>query len=194
MALLTSLSLTRTATPTSLSTSTRIFYDHVNLRSSSSSFSGSRQLPLSGMPFFGHFQKQFVVYAKRLSGLEEALRMKRERELKGSNSTQRRVPLKRGRVSPELLVPDHIVKPPYVGSRELPEIANEHQIHDAEGISRMRAAGELAARVLEYAGTLVRVRFIDTHCLIRELLSQNVYYRNVKLESNTSNVDVLFAQ
>ncbi|CAH9082057.1 unnamed protein product [Cuscuta epithymum] len=155
MALFTSLFIARTATPTFLSTSTLIFNDHVKLRSSSSSFSGCRQLPLSGMPLCGHCEKQFVVYAKRLSGLEEALRMKRERE-QGSNSTKRMVPLKRGRVSPKLLVPDHIMKPPYVGSRELPEIGNEHQIHDAEGISRMRAAGELAARVLEYAGTLVR--------------------------------------
>lgn len=62
-----------------------------------------------------------------------------------------------GRVSPCLPVPDHIPKPPYVGSPTLPEIASEHQIHDADGIARMRAAGELAARVLEYAGTLVRV-------------------------------------
>lgn len=66
-------------------------------------------------------------------------------------------PLRRGRVSPRLPVPDHIPKPPYVGSSQLPEISKEHQIHDAEGIARMRAAGELAARVLDYAGTLVRV-------------------------------------
>lgn len=66
--------------------------------------------------------------------------------------------MRRGRVSPPLPVPDHIPKPPYVGSSDLPEISKEHQIHDEEGIARMRAAGELAARVLEFAGTLVRVK------------------------------------
>ena len=72
---------------------------------------------------------------------------------------KRRPPLRRGKVSPCLPVPDHIPKPPYVGSNILPEISSEYQVHDAEGIACMRAAGELAARVLKYAGTLVRVRF-----------------------------------
>ena len=58
-------------------------------------------------------------------------------------------------------MPDHILRPPYVGSNELPALSSEHQIHDEEGIARMRAAGELAARVLDYAGTLVRVRIIQ---------------------------------
>lgn len=56
-------------------------------------------------------------------------------------------------------MPDHIPKPPYLSSNILPAISSEHQIHDAEGIARMRAACELAARVLDYAGTLVRVRY-----------------------------------
>lgn len=64
-------------------------------------------------------------------------------------------------MSPPLPVPDHILKPPYVGSSVLPEISSEHQIHDEEGIARIRAAGELAARVLEYAGTLVRVKLSE---------------------------------
>ncbi|VFQ87706.1 unnamed protein product [Cuscuta campestris] len=153
MALLTSLSLPRTITPQS---STHI-NDDVKLRRSSFSSSGSRptsrQLLLSDK--YLNFQKRFVVCARRLKGLEEALRIQREREL-ASNPSRRRLPLKRGRVSPQLFVPDHITKPPYVGSRELPEISSQHQIHDAEGISRMKAAGELAARVLEFAGTLVR--------------------------------------
>ena len=71
---------------------------------------------------------------------------------------RKRPPLRRGRVSPRLPVPDHIPKPPYVDTSELPEISSEHQIHDSEGIARMKAACELAARVLDYAGTLVRVR------------------------------------
>ena len=61
-------------------------------------------------------------------------------------------------MSPRLPVPDHIPKPPYLSSNILPEISSERQIHDAEGITRMRAACELAARVLDYAGTLARVR------------------------------------
>lgn len=84
--------------------------------------------------------------------------MSRLRQLESSTNIKRKIPLKRGRVSPRLPVPDHIPRPPYVGTNELPELSSEPQIHDAEGIARMRAACELAARVLEYAGTLVRVR------------------------------------
>lgn len=84
------------------------------------------------------------------------MRINRERELLKTRKARRPPPLRRGRVSPPLPVPDHIPKPPYVGSSVLPEISKEHQIHDEEGIARMRAAGELAARVLEFAGTLVR--------------------------------------
>lgn len=66
--------------------------------------------------------------------------------------------MRRGKVSQRLPVPDHIPKPPYVGSNLLPEISPEHQIPDSEGIACMRAACELAARVLDSAGKLVRVR------------------------------------
>lgn len=85
---------------------------------------------------------------------------------------KKRPQLRRGKVSPLLPVPDHILKPPYVGSNILPEIASEYQIHDIEGIARMRAAGELAARVLKFAGSLVRVRFPPSSILLcdREIL------------------------
>lgn len=73
---------------------------------------------------------------------------------------KKRQPLRRGKVSGRLPVPDHILKPPYVNSSVLPELSSEPQIHDEEGIARMRAACELAARVLDYAGTLVRVSVI----------------------------------
>lgn len=82
----------------------------------------------------------------------------RQRELQTTRKFRRRPPLRRGKVSPRLPVPDHILKPPYVGSSSMPELSPQHQIHDAEGIAKMRAACELAARVLNYAGTLVRVR------------------------------------
>ncbi|KZV30472.1 methionine aminopeptidase 1B, chloroplastic [Dorcoceras hygrometricum] len=77
-------------------------------------------------------------------------------ELQKSMISKRRPPLKRGKVSQRLPVPDHIPQPPYVGSQVLPEISSNHQIHDSEGITRMRAACQLAAQVLENAGSLVR--------------------------------------
>lgn len=84
------------------------------------------------------------------------MRVKRSRELQGSVKIKRRPPLRRGKVSGPLPVPEHICKPPYVGSELLPELSSEHQVHDDEGIIRMKAACELAARVLDFAGTLVR--------------------------------------
>ncbi|KAK0574338.1 hypothetical protein LWI29_022054 [Acer saccharum] len=101
-------------------------------------------------------QKKLIVHAKRVSGLEEAMRIRRERELQSTSKFKKRPPLRRGKVSPRLPVPDHIPKPPYLSSKLLPELSPEHQMHDAEGINKMRAACELAARVLNYAGTLVR--------------------------------------
>ncbi|KAF2311204.1 hypothetical protein GH714_020163 [Hevea brasiliensis] len=101
-------------------------------------------------------RKTLVVFSKRISGLEEAMRIRRQRELQSRVKFRKRPPLRRGRVSPRLPVPDHIPKPPYVGSDVLPELSSEHQFHDSEGIARMRAACELAARVLDFAGKLVR--------------------------------------
>ncbi|KAJ6768634.1 METHIONINE AMINOPEPTIDASE, partial [Salix koriyanagi] len=101
-------------------------------------------------------RKRLVILSKRISPLEEAMRIRRERELQNTTKFRKRPPLRRGRVSPRLPVPDDIPKPPYLGSNELPDISSEHQIHDSEGIVKMRAACELAARVLENAGKLVR--------------------------------------
>lgn len=94
--------------------------------------------------------------AKRISGLHEAIRIRRMRELQTSKTFRRRPPLRRGKVSQRLPVPDHILKPPYVDTTFLPELSSGYQMHDSEGIIRMRAACELAARVLDFAGTLVR--------------------------------------
>jgi methionyl aminopeptidase len=74
-----------------------------------------------------------------------------------SEQLKKRAPLVRGTVSPALPVPRHIPRPPYVGSKKMPEIASEMQMHDKETIVHMRAACELAARVLENAGKLVKV-------------------------------------
>lgn len=65
--------------------------------------------------------------------------------------------LRPGKVSPHLHVPDHIPRPPYVNSRHSPGIASGSEVHDERGIECMRASGKLAAQVLEYAGTLVKV-------------------------------------
>lgn len=97
-----------------------------------------------------------IIISKRLSGLEEAMRIKRLRELQEKTKSRKRQPLRRGKVSGRLPVPDHILKPPYVGSNKLPELSSEYQMHDDEGIAQMRAACELSARVLDFAGTLVR--------------------------------------
>lgn len=73
------------------------------------------------------------------------------------NSKRKR--LRPGKVSPRLTVPDHIMRPPYVGSRQSPQISSGPEIHEEKGIECMRASGRLAAQVLEYAGTLVKVMY-----------------------------------
>ena len=62
-----------------------------------------------------------------------------------------------GKVSPRLSVPNHIQLPPYVNSRQRPGVTNGPEIHDEKGIECMRASGKLAAQVLKFAGTLVKV-------------------------------------
>ncbi|KAJ0233459.1 hypothetical protein HA466_0281080 [Hirschfeldia incana] len=64
--------------------------------------------------------------------------------------------LKPGNVSPRRLVPAHINKPPYVETFTVPAISSGLQIHDKTGIESMKASGRLAAKVREYAGSLVK--------------------------------------
>eukprot|EP00877_Chromochloris_zofingiensis_P015216 jgi/Chrzof1/9949/Cz04g21230.t1 len=59
-------------------------------------------------------------------------------------------------ISPPLPVPDSIPKPPYAASGMLPPMGSRFEIHDAKGLEGMRAAGKLAARVLQHAGSLVQ--------------------------------------
>ena len=73
------------------------------------------------------------------------------------NGTRKR--LRPGKLSPHRPVPKHILKPPYIGSKKAPGIASGPEVHDEKGIEYMRASGRLAAQVLQYAGTLVRVIF-----------------------------------
>ncbi|KAG2577441.1 methionine aminopeptidase 1B, chloroplastic-like isoform X2 [Panicum virgatum] len=74
----------------------------------------------------------------------------------GGARRTRREPLRRGAVSARLPVPDHIPRPPYVGADAIPDVCPDRQVHDGESIMRMLDACELAARVLQYAGTLVK--------------------------------------
>jgi len=63
--------------------------------------------------------------------------------------------LQPGVVTPALEVPSHIPRPSYVGEADPPGQAQELQIHDEAGILGMRAAGQLAARIRDFAGTFV---------------------------------------
>jgi len=74
----------------------------------------------------------------------------------GGARRTRREPLRRGAVSSRLPVPDHIPRPPYVGADAIPDVCPDRQVHDGESVMRMLDACELAARVLQYAGTLVK--------------------------------------
>ena len=67
--------------------------------------------------------------------------------------------LRPGKLSPRRPVPAGIQRPPYVKSRKPPGIASGPEVHDQKGIDCMSASGRLAAQVLEYAGTLVKVTF-----------------------------------
>lgn len=68
--------------------------------------------------------------------------------------------MRRGKISPQLPVPEHIPRPSYVGSNRPQELSSVRQIHSAEGIAGMRAACKLAARALDFAGTLIKVNTI----------------------------------
>ncbi|XP_068637705.1 methionine aminopeptidase 1D, chloroplastic/mitochondrial-like isoform X2 [Aristolochia californica] len=90
---------------------------------------------------------------RALSGLTNLFFNKRDKDYLVNN---KRKNLRPGKVSPRLPVPDHIMKPPYVGSRQSPGISTGPEVHDEKGKECMRASGRLAAQVLEYAGTLVK--------------------------------------
>lgn len=90
---------------------------------------------------------------RTLSSLADFLFNGRNKEQSDNNKRPR---LRPGKLSPRRLVPDHIVKPPYVNTRQAPGITSGPEVHDQIGIEAMRASGRLAAWVLEYAGTLVK--------------------------------------
>ncbi|KAI4965706.1 hypothetical protein ZWY2020_051088 [Hordeum vulgare] len=73
-----------------------------------------------------------------VDGVEEELMELQKTQEESSVKLKKRPPLRRGKVYPQLPVPEHIPRPSYVG------------------ITGMRAACKLAARVLDFAGTLVK--------------------------------------
>lgn len=73
----------------------------------------------------------------------------------GFGSRQLRTFLKPGKVSDRLPVPPGILKPFYAETGEVKN-TKELEIHDEEGIRRMREVGKLASEVREFAGTLVK--------------------------------------
>jgi hypothetical protein len=66
--------------------------------------------------------------------------------------------LQRGKVAPELPVPEHIPRPSYAANYSHPPWTDQVMVHNQEGVAKMRESCRLAARVLQHAGTLVRVR------------------------------------
>ncbi|KAJ4813175.1 Methionine aminopeptidase [Rhynchospora pubera] len=101
-------------------------------------------------------RKRWIVVWSKLSGYEEAMRIRKLREAQSRVKIKKRAPLRPGSISPPLPVPDHIPRPSYVGTTQSPVLSDMCQVHDSEGISEMRAVCQLVARALELAGTLVR--------------------------------------
>ncbi|WVZ66048.1 hypothetical protein U9M48_015324 [Paspalum notatum var. saurae] len=99
-------------------------------------------------------KRRFTV-SSRLAWVEDELMEIRESEEKSSVKSKKRPPLRHGKVSPQLTVPEHIIRPSYVGSKGLPELC-KGELLDAQGITGVRAACKLAAHVLDFAGTLVK--------------------------------------
>ncbi|BAF21665.1 methionine aminopeptidase 1B, chloroplastic [Oryza sativa Japonica Group] len=99
--------------------------------------------------------RRFIV-SNKLAWVEDELVEITESQEPSSASSKKRPPLRRGKISPQLPVPEHIPRPSYVGSNRPQELSSVRQIHSAEGIAGMRAACKLAARALDFAGTLIK--------------------------------------
>ncbi|CAI5480700.1 unnamed protein product [Closterium sp. Yama58-4] len=94
-----------------------------------------------------------VAMARKKSGFAQLL----SKGMSGPPAESRpKAPLKRGKLSPMRTVPPHIPRPPYADSGISPPFTMEPQVHGEEGQRRMREAGQLAARVRDHAGTLVK--------------------------------------
>lgn len=102
------------------------------------------------------FEKKILTYQK-MDDTSNIFIIEISRNLDEVPDAQRQR-LRPGKLSPHRPVPDHIRRPPYVNSRQPPEIAGGPEVHDEKGIECMRSSGKLAAQVLRYAGTLVKVK------------------------------------
>ncbi|GLU20003.1 hypothetical protein SLE2022_362210 [Rubroshorea leprosula] len=113
--------------------------------------------------------------SRALSGLTNLL-FNRRSDL--DELPSRRKHLRPGKVSPRQPVPSHIQRPPYVDSRKAPGIASGPEVHNDEGIECMRASGRLAAKVLQYAGTLVKpgIRTDEIDEAVHQMIIHNGAY------------------
>lgn len=75
---------------------------------------------------------------------------------KEEHDFQGRPRLSKGKVSAKRHVPDSIPRPPYAERGFLPDMNERPQVHDAEGIEKMRVSGLLAAQVLDYAESIIK--------------------------------------
>ena len=99
-----------------------------------------------------HGRRGVEVIAQGRRGLSELLKLSKNT----SSVSDSRPLLKPGTVSSPLEVPESISKPTYAKTGRMPDWESRPQIHDPEGLKKMRAACKLAAEVLNYAGSLVR--------------------------------------
>lgn len=66
-----------------------------------------------------------------------------------------RPPVRKGNVGSARVVPESIERPPYAGSGASPPFKNQPEVHDEEGIARMRESCLLAASVLDKVAGVV---------------------------------------
>lgn len=114
-------------------------------------FSGSRLVVQhhSSLPCRKSYSSTGTI-AKGRRGLSELL------SIRDSPEESSRTRLKPGTVGPEREVPAHIPRPPYAANYDNPGWTNAVEVHDEEGLKKMRAACKLAAQVLQHAGTRVK--------------------------------------
>jgi len=99
-----------------------------------------------------HGRRMLEIISQGSKGFGELLDFRKEKRAEEGL----RARLTKGKVTPMLKVPDHIPLPPYADSGRMPPFTEVPEIHDAEGIKKMRAACSLAKDVLEMAGNMLK--------------------------------------
>uniref|UniRef100_A0A7S0WWE2 Methionine aminopeptidase n=1 Tax=Pyramimonas obovata TaxID=1411642 RepID=A0A7S0WWE2_9CHLO len=84
----------------------------------------------------------------------------------------------KGQLAPPAFVPLDIDLPPYAKTKQNPPYTEKYEVHDEEGIKKMRAAGKLAKEVLDYAGTLVKpgITTNDIDVAVHKMIIDNGAY------------------